>query len=354
MTKFAKHDYHSLLGFTPLSTVSDATVWSKLISPQIRAIIGDIVKFGEPQVTESIKGLVRGIVASNLNQHRLYGGLSDETVRFPYIITVHDTEYGSLVILRDAVMIKVLCFFGRVETPSAQLIYKGALRDRRFDGTKRGNDSPLVEWVFDAHGNRPLPVGHGAEISTYGFQPKARVTDYFPQDREYEQFLANPFAFLTNADTFLKHFNRAWEGGLAPGQVAAPIYDVARVLAKQYEDVARKLGYDFVEATTSHYHVARLVLSRGYRFTYEHDMKTLAALQEGIEKIRAGGMKLSRQQESWVCVVQSLRPVELIPNGLYLGGPEWPQNNLDEKYLWLNLPLNDRAKQLLPEPIKSA
>jgi hypothetical protein len=354
MPTFKRYDIAGLLGFTPIANVSDAQIWSQLLTPHVRGFLGDIKSSSGPHVMESVKGMFPGDEVTNLNNHRLYGGLSTETVRFPYITMLYRTTHGALVIKRDATKIKALCWFGDVETGKAQLICKGALRDRRFDGTLRANDTPLIDFPYDDPTfSRPLPVGTGVELSIYGFLPRSRISDILgPDELEYERFIGNPFAFMKEPEKFVKYFERAWRGGLSPGQIAAPIPDISLYVPQQYEKLARKAGYDYLENAASHYHVARWAMANGYRYSFQHDADTLAALAAGIQKIKATGAKLSRPQESWVCVVQSLRPVELIPSGLYLGGPEWPQNNLDQKNLWMNLALNEKAKALLPGPIK--
>jgi hypothetical protein len=56
---------------------------------------------------------------------------------------------------------------------------------------------------------------------------------------------------------------------------------------------------------------------------------------------------LTRTQQSWVCVVQGLRPIELIPEGLYLNGPLWPQTNLDNACLWMVKPISEKGRATL-------
>jgi hypothetical protein len=357
MPKFKRYDIAELLGFTPIARVTDAEIWNKLLTPHVRGFLGEIKSSSGPHVKESIAGLFPGDDVTNINNHRLYGGLSSDTVRFPYVTMLYRTTHGAFVIKRDAVKIKAFCWFGDVERGKAQLIYKGALRDRRFDGGKRGNDTALLDFPYDDPKlSAPLPAGTGVELSVYGFLPRSRITDIFPDEAEYERFIGNPFTFLGDPEKYLKHFERAWKGTLSPGQIAAPVPDVSQTIAKQFEEIARKYGYDFLENCSSHYHVAKWAESLGYKYTYQHDFDTLSALTAGIKRIRADlagkGKTLTRPQESWICAIQSLRPVELIPEGLYLGGPEWPQNNIDQKNLWMYLPLNEKAKVLLPGPLK--
>ncbi len=350
MSKFKKFDVGEMLGLTPIARVSDLQIYSTLLTPNVRSLLGDIVSYGLPTLMETEKGLFPGDEVSNLNDHRLYGG-QPGFVRFPYVSTLYRTAYGALVIKRDAMKIKAMGWFGDIDRGNAELIYKAALRDRRFDGTRRANETALLDFPFDDPVfNRPLPAGKGTELSIYGFLPGSRLSDALGE-KEYEDFVANPFAFLDRPELFLSYFRRAWKSRRAPGQVAAPIPDVSRLVGPCFEKVARGAGYDFLENCPSHYHVAMWGLSMGYRFTYQKDAQAILALAAGIVRLKESGVRLNRAQESWACVVQSLRPVELIPEGLYMGGPTWPQNNIDQKNLWMNKPLNKRAAELLTGPL---
>lgn len=350
MSKFKKYDVAGLLGFTPISKVSDAEIWSALLTPNVRSLVGDIVKIDEPRVLETQLGLFPGDEVSNLNDHRLFGGQTG-FVRFPYITTLVHTTYGAVAIKRDATKIKALAYYGDTSRGKGQLIYKAALRDRRYDGTLRTNDTPLLDFPFDdANLNRPLPVGRGVELSIYGFLPGSRISEAMG-DFEYEDFVANPFGFLDRPELFLQFFQRAWRAARAPGQVSAPIPDISKVIPPKFEAVARKAGYDFIENASSHYHVAMWARAIGYRYAYQKDADTLAALTAGVDKVKASGIKLNRVQESWLCVLQSLRPIELIPAGLYFGGVQWPQNNIDQANLWMYKPLHEKAAKLLTGPV---
>ena len=149
---------------------------------------------------------------------------------------------------------------------------------------------------------------------------------------------------------FAAYFKRAWKTNRAPGQWAAPIQDVGRLSLPAFDRVAKSKGYDFVEAAVSHYHVAMWCKSRGYRFSYEKDAQTMAALAAGIKRVKDSGIPLTRTQESWLCVVQALRPVELIPEGLFLSGPTWPQDNIKPDLLWMNKAISEKGAQLITQP----
>lgn len=351
MPKFQKYDVADMLGLTRVGLVSDPELWDNCVTPNVKSLLGDITSVQGPVVTESVHGFFPGDEASNLNDHRLYGGESRDKVRFPYINTLFRTQWGGLVVKRDFLKFKVLGWFGDLDKGRAQLIYKVALRDRRYDGTKRANDTALLDFPFDDPAfNRPLPVGRGVEVSIYGFLPGSKIVDV-TGDQEYEDFVANPFTFAEKPDVFLKHFRQAWGAGRAPGQVAAPIPDVSRLVGPLFEKVARDAGYDFIENAASHYHVAMWSLALGYRFSYQRHADAIKALSNGIKQLKLGGTHLNRVQESWIVALQSLRPIDAIPKNLYLGGVEWTQNNIDQRNLWMNKPLHEAAAAMLTAPI---
>lgn len=351
MPKFQRYDPAEMLGFTRLTEVQDNEIWNHLLTPQVKALIGPISRYGEPQLMETIAGHFPGDTATNLNLHRLYAGSADY-VRFPYISTMHQTQDGAFVIKRDGVKVKAMCYVGDVMSGKAELVYIAALRDRRFDGTRRANDSALLFYPYDDPiYHRRLHEGlRSVEVSIYSFLPGSRVVDATGEP-EFDEFFEKPFAFLDRPELFLQYFLRAWKTSRSPGQFAAPIRDVSRHCIPGFESIARSKGYDLIECATSHYHVTMWFKSRGYRFSYTKDLEVMDQLTAGIKAIKDKGINLTRQQESWVCVVQSLRPTELIPDGLYLNGPLWPQDNLGPELLWMNKPLTDRAAALIPSAV---
>lgn len=349
MPKFKRVNAAALLGVTPLIRVSDKEVWSLLLTSNVRSLLGEVKSVRGPEVLESTQGFFPGDEGSNLNDHRLYGGQTG-FVRFPYLNTMYRTEYGALVIKRDLVKIKVIGWFGDVEKGKAQMLFKVALRDRRYDGTRRANDTALLEFPFDDPKlNAPLPFGTGCELSIYGFLPGSKITDVIG-DIEYENFIANPYTFANQPEKFLKFFERAWAANRAPGQVAAPIPDVSKIVIPNLEKIATKYGYDFIENAPSHYHVAMWGRASGYLFTYQRDEAAIKALSEGLARLKANGVKLNRVQESWVTAIQCL-PKEHIPPHLYLGGAVWPQNNIDQQNLWMYKPLNEKAANAMTGPL---
>lgn len=350
MAKFSKGKVGRLLGVTPIAETSDAQIWTHLVTPQVKALLGPIQSIDEPKLLESNDPVYLGDPATNLNDHRLYGG-KDGFVRFPYLVTYVRTAYGALIIKRDGLKFKAIGLHGDVAKGTAELIYKVALRDRRFDGTPRTNDSAILDFPYDdPRHNRPLHKElSGVEVSIYGFLPGTRIAQS-PADKEFENFIANPFTFLDRPDLFLALFKRAWDSNRAPGQIAAPIPDVARLIAPKFELIARKKGYDLLEDAASHYHVAMFARSAGFRVSYEDQLKELVALSQGIQKLKDNGLKLTRPQESWVCVMQSL-PVDLIPAQFYMGGAKWVQDNISQRNLWMNKPLSEKSLHLVPGQI---
>lgn len=348
--KFRRAKVHELLGITPICTLSDRQIWNVLTTPMLRALLGDIVEGeGVTEVRETAKGDFAGDEVTNLNDHRLYGG-KEGFVRNRYINTVYKTKYGRFIVKRDGVKVKAMGWFGDPDKGGTELIFKASLRDRRFDGTKRTNDSSLLDFEFDDPTfNSPLTTQDGqpvvsCELSVYCFMPGSRVADA-TGEFEYEQFIANPFKFLDRPELFKQYFDRVWTSKRAPGQVSNPVPDVSKMIAPSFEKLAKSRHYDFLENAPSHYHVAMWAVSVGYKFRDPVQQKALADLTEGLKKIKASGLKLTRSQESWVCVLQSLRE-DLIPAELNMHGAKWPQDNIGPQNLWMYKPLNEKAAKL--------
>lgn len=354
MLKFTVANYPELLGFTKVCQVSDEDIWQHLVSPMTKGLLGNIVEIRPPRVIESLEGLFPGDHVANLNDHRLFGG-QPGFVRFPYVTNFCKTENGAFIVKRDGVKFEVFCWFGEVEKGRGEMILKAGLRDRRFDGTKRANDSALLDYPYDdpiLH--RPLsPDFSSVELSIYAFMPGSRVIDVI-SDTEYERFVTQPYTFKDKPQEFLKYFNMAWSSKRAPGQQAAPIPDVAPFVLRGFQRIAEDLGYDFLEMAPSHYHVARWGLGGDYLFRDPEQEATFNAFSDGLERIRASGTPLTRSQQSWVCVVQSLAAQDLIPPVLRLNGPQWPQDNIGPKVLWLYKPISERVKGFKPDPLNEA
>lgn len=348
MNKFLKHDVNDIVRTTKIAYVTDAEIWRHLVTPMVRSLLGRI-DFSKCQsrLVETIAGLFPADEVTNLNDHRMFGG-QQGFIRYPYLHNFYPTENGAFIVKRDGVKFEAFAWFGDVFKGRGELIFKAALRDRRYDGTRKANDTSLVDFPYDdATLNAPLPHDvRSVELSIYGFLPGSRVVAACG-DREFDLFVEKPFVFLDRPQKFLELFKRAWESQRAPGQNAAPIPDVSKLVPPQFEKVATRKGYDFIEVAPSHYHVAMWAVAVGYRFTDAKQAETIRQLSAGIKRLKDSGMKLTRQQESWVCVAQSL-PREFIPAGLDLGGPVWPQDNIGPQNLWMNKPLTEKARKVLP------
>lgn len=350
--QFQRFDVLGALGVTPLTLVTDEQIWSELVTPMTRALLGNILDFTR-STKETVEGEFPGDRASNLNNHLLYGGQSG-FVRMPYVETVFRTTNGAFVVKRDGVKVKAFGWFGDYKRGNAELIFMAALRDRRFDGTKRANDTALLDFEFDdPKYNSPLSVdgklldASACELSAYCFMPGSRIADT-TGDAEFDLFVEKPFTFLDRPELFLQLFKRAWATKRAPGQVSSPIPDVSKLLLPAFARIARKLGYDFIQNAPSHYHVAMWTRKYGYDYVDPVQARIVGELASGIKRLKANGVTLTRSQESWVCVLQSLRE-DLIPEELNMHGPKWPQDNIGQENLWMYMPLNEGARKLFPK-----
>ena len=272
-------------------------------------------------------------------------------MRFPYLHTIWRTVSGAVVFKHDGVKFEVFCWFGDIDRGNAELIFKAALRDRRYDGTARANDCALLEYTYDNpdyHQRLSLDMS-SVELSIYGFLPGSRVLDA-SGDAELDAFIANPFRFADDAEKFLPLFQRALQSKRAPGQFSAPIPDVSKVTQVGFEYLARKCGYDLMEMAASHYHVARWAMGCGFMLADAEQARVMQDLATGLDSIRSRGNPLTRTQQSWACAVQNLRPVDKIPASFYMGSPDiyWPQDNISDYCLWLYKPLSDRAREFHP------
>jgi len=326
---------------TPISSVTDKQIWDSIVSPTVKAFLGP-VKSHETGLSESTQGLFPGDHASNLNGHLLYGKFG--FVRFPYIWSIYRTESGALVVKRDGTKFEASGWFGNIDKGNAQLIFKAGLRDRRYDGTSWANDSAIIHYSYDDAELNGRLLGADkmtVEQSLYGFDPASRIAD-LTGDLEYENFIKQPFEFLDRPELFLSLFNRAWNSDRAPGQHCKPIPDVGKQVLQAMGKIAARKGYQFIEGANSHYHVCMWTASLGYSYTLPEDAAIMQAFTTGIKRIKESGVKLTRPQESWLVVLQSLRPVELIPAHLYMGEPTliWPQDNISARNLWVHKALS--------------
>lgn len=332
-----------MLGVTPIVSITPDEIWAELITPQTRAMLGPIESV-KISVRDTVAGDFPGDEVTNLNQHAIGGDTG--RVRYPYVNCFYKTKWGALTIKYDPTKVKVSGWFGDLRSP--QLIFKLALRDRRYDATTRANDCSLLDFMgYHEQINKPLefpgkPEGSRAvELSVYTFMPGSRIAEACG-DTELDRFVENPFQFVKEPEKFLKLFDQAWKSQRAPGQWGNPIPDVAKFVLPVVDDMARRTGYDYIENCSSHYHVYKVTEWWGYRVADPQLQAVMDQFNRGIKALKDKGIKLTRTQESWVCVVQSL-PEEYIPAHLNLHGPKWPQDNITPVSLWMYKPLSDRA-----------
>jgi hypothetical protein len=342
------------LGVAPVCLISDEDLWNDLVTPTVKGLIGTILRADDPVSTDRISGLFDGDDVSNLNDHQgLYGGRAGFT-RCHYLVTFYKTERGAFIIKRDNVKFELFCWFGDVENNAGQLIFKAALRDRRFDGTLRANDSPLLDFPYDDPvAFKPIsPELKAVELSIYGFMPDTNV-GLLLDDCEFERFFKNPFAFVSRPRVFMKHFRRAWKSGRCPGQHAAPIADVSKLVMSAFSRIAEQAGYDVVELAASHYHVARWAMKEGFHCVEQSHLETLDAFRDAFDRLdHSLNYTLSRSQQSWLCVIQSL-PRKYVPTQFRLGKLKFPQDNIGPQCLWMYRALSEKARLLLEQPLPS-
>jgi hypothetical protein len=350
---FPKLDVPALLGVTPISGVTDETIWNELVTPQVKALLGDIISVEPTRIMESTQGLFPGDDVSNLNAHQLHGQTG--LVRFPYLHTLYRTRNGAFVVKRDGVKFKGYGWFGDVSKGRAKLIYQVSLRDRRYDGSRRANDTALLDFPYDdARFN--LPNWHGStpllsvETSLYSFFPGSLIAAAMG-DKELEDFVASPYRYVDRPELFLRFFWQMWRSERAPGMIGSVIPDVGKLIPPAWERVALAAGYDMLETAPSHIHVVLWNVANGLRYVDPRHEQIVAGYVDGIDSVRKRGVKLTRTQESWLCVLQNLRPASAIPAELRFDVPvqPWPQDNIGPENLWLFKPLSTRAKALLAE-----
>lgn len=347
-----------LLGLAPIAQVTDEEIWTHLLTPTVKGLMGPVVKVEGPRVIETVEGTFPQDKVSNLNRHQLrdeQGNLVENRLRFPYVHHLYKTTNGCVVIKRDLVKVWVACWFGDYEKGKAEMVFKAALRDRRYDGTRRADDCSLIDWSY-ANPDYHKPISKdlsSVELSIYGFMPGSRVFDA-TGDEEYDRFIANPFKFLKDPAKFLSLFQRAFHSRRGPGQLMAAIPDVSRLALHGFEYLAKRYGYDLIEMAASHYHVARWAVSGGYDFASPLQERAVENMTQGLERIRQLGTPLTRTQQSWVCVLQSLTPTDKIPEALKFITDEtkdlvWPQDNVSDRCLWMFKVLSERARDFAPE-----
>ncbi len=262
MFKFNRLDAVEMLGITPISTITDEELWTNVVTPVTKGLLGPIQEIRPAVLLETVSGGFAGDEVTNLNEHKLYGGKTG-FVRMLYIKTFYKTKHGAFIVKRDGVKVEFFCWVGDVERGKAELVLKVGARDRRFDGTPRAKDTALVDYAYDdpvLHKRLPSEL-LSAELSVYSFMPGSRISDATGEP-EFENFIQNPFAFLNRPELFVTYFRRAWKTKRAPGQVGAAVLDASKEMFVPMEALLKKRGYDVLEGGSQPLPCAALV--------YEH------------------------------------------------------------------------------------
>jgi hypothetical protein len=349
MSHFKPINIVDLLGVSPLCSITPEEIWNTMVTPQVKALLGDIIS-AKISIKETTDGDFPGDEVYNHNGHKI-NGQDTKKVRYPYLQCVYKTTYGAFIVKYEGLKFKAIAWFGDMKKP--QIIYKAALRDRRHDGTAKTNDTALIDFpgyddpinvvprfAFDPEDMRFV------EASIYAFMPGSRIFEACG-DMELDRFVAQPFLFIDKPDTFLRLFNQAWKSNRGPGQNGNPIPDVSKNVVQAFDNMALKAGYDYLENGCSHYHVARWTEANGYLYSNPAHKATMDQFAAGIKQVRealkAKGIQLTRPQESWLCVLQSL-PEDKIPAEFNFHGPKWIQDNIGPVNLWMYKPVSPRAK----------
>lgn len=349
---YSSYDAAVLIGPSPLVKATDELILTHMVSPQIKALLGAAIG-GKVELRETQAGLFPGDEVSNLNGHVIVGSNGEKLVRCPYIVSLYEHKNGCLIIKRDFVKVKVFAWLGDWKSGRAELILSTALRDRRYDGTKRANDSSLLDYPYDHPELSKRLVIDGktadlvtAETSLYSYFPGSSIAKS-GGGKQLDEFIAKPFTFIDRPQLFMRLFKRAWKLDRFPGQNSIPIPDVGKLAHAGWEAVANACGIDALETNPSHYHVTLWNMAKGYRFSYAEQEANINAYKAGIQKLKDNGVKLTRAQEAWICVLNNLKQRDLIPEHLRMDVPKWIQTNLDQESIWLVKPLSEKAVQLL-------
>jgi hypothetical protein len=287
MTKYLRHNPKELARQTPISEITDAQVWQYMVTPVVKALLGPIVS-SRIELRDTAANIIPEDKVFNQNGHVING--VEGAVRFPFYHSLYTTRKGCLIIRRDGVKVEVLGWFGNLERKQGQLIWKVALRDRRYDGHKSTNDCALEHFPYDdqkLNGNF-FPGSASAEIYLFSYLPGSTIVGACG-DEELEKFVAQPFAYCDRPELFLKLFAKAWKSNRAPGQWSEPINDAGDIMEDNFTELCSKMGYDLEEVAASHYHVAMWCKATGYVFTDPVQDANMNALIEGGRSAESAG-----------------------------------------------------------------
>ena len=272
---------------------------------------------------------------------------------------VHVRRYaypkGVVTIKRNHNALKIHVHRGSLDRPDAlREMVKFKIRDRRYDGSPKANDSPLTDWVY--HGATDAPHPHAVELSIYSRDPRRYHGDV-TGDHATGEFLAEPFS-LAGPEGFLpawrQAFERAGEEPLFPGQVAPSLPGAAQHFTGGVEALLAHMGYQRIDNLPSHWNVVHYLRKVGYEVPRTEDRQALAELRESLDHVNAaraerGEPALTRAQEAWVVLLQSpaFRGKGVPPPDLDLGGrtyPLWLEDDGTARNIWMSKSIEGRKQ----------
>ncbi len=328
--------------------ITDRHVLGHLLHEGVLARLG---LGGEPRLVES------GTQEIGEQDHGLFPGDGEH-----HAGRVHVRRYaypnGVVTIKRNHNALKIHVHQGSLDRPEAlREMVKFKIRDKRYDGTERANDSPLTDWLY--HGPTDEAHPHSVELSLYSRDPERHHADV-TGDHGMAGFLAEPFG-LAGSPEFLPAWRRAFElagdpaSPVFPGQVAPALSGVAQHFTLGVEPLLRNLGYQRIDNLPSHWNVVHFLRKAGYAITSPDDERAIADLRVALGHLNASGKArgeppLTRAQESWVVLLQSpaFRSRGVPPPELDLGGrvyPLWINEDGTARNIWMSKSIDERHDQ---------
>ena len=327
--------------------ITDRHVLEHLLHDDLFALIGDrqhgrLVKAETVQLGEHDVGLFPGD-----GEHHP-GRVHVRRYLYPH---------GLVTIKRNRNALKIHVHRGSLERPGEMReMVKFKIRDRRFDGSKAANESPLTDWFYDGEMDRPHP--HAVELSLYSRDP-ARYHGDVTGDANLGEFLAEPFG-LAGSPAFLPAWRRAFalaadpKAPVFPGQVAPSIPGVAQHFTLGIEALLHRLGYRQIDNLPSHFNVYHFLAKQGYQATHPEDERALADLRTALDHLNAtraarGEPAITRAQEAWVVLLQgpAFRGPGVPPPELDLGGktyPLWMNDDGTARNVWMTKAITERTR----------
>ena len=342
-------------GLSPLVTkVNDAEVMDTL-DPVVFQQIGSLVNMRDEI---AVAGKEQpGISEEESPESKWWASeIQESGEEWKYHTRTYTYERGTIAVKRNHNVLKIQVSQGNPEKPeSLREIIKFKIRDRRFDGTLDADRTPLTDWRYS--GRDDEDGKNGVELSIYSRNPKTFYGDLYPGDKDFGNFLKDPFEVMTGGykpepteddhKNFLEYWKKAFsQAGLPkkegkhdlrsrfPAQYAAPLKGAAETFVKKAEAISKKFGFKYSDAVPSWWNVVKFLEKGGYNYTNSDDRKQVQSIERSLDelrdkRVRSGEEPLTRTQEAWVVLLQYIKP-HLIPEEFNLGAsmPLSPEHNL--------------------------